>query len=471
MKIKNQYIISILVFVVVLLTISASVVITDQQVAKLSNQGQIAGNIQTGASNLNYISNDYFLYQYTSQTDTWQTQFSILSTDLSNLNSTNPDQQTLVNTVQSDLQRLNTVFNTAVSFLQNAPRNESVRVLPEFQTEWSRLAVQNQALAFDASTLSNFLNSQTNQLKQTNSILIFAVLGSFGAYFVTVYLIVYRRTLRSISKLQDGARIIGSGNLDYSIATNTNDEVGELSQAFNQMTISLKNVTASKTELEHAQYLLKESEQRWATTLASIGDAVIATDTSGKIMFMNGEAEKLTGWALSEASSNQVKAVFNIINEKTRSDAENPIDRVLQEGVVIGLANHTLLIRKDGAEVPIDDSGAPIRDKDGKTTGVVLVFRDITEQKRAENAIRRQASLIDLSPDAIIVRTPKGIINFWSKGATDLYGWTDAEAIGQISYNLLKTRSPEPLDNIVSQVEKSGRWSGSLSIKPKMGVM
>ena len=316
MKIKNQYIISILVFVVVLLTISASVVITDQQVAKLSNQGQIAGNIQTGASNLNYISNDYFLYQYTSQTDTWQTQFSILSTDLSNLNSTNPDQQTLVNTVQSDLQRLNTVFNTAVSFLQNAPRNESVRVLPEFQTEWSRLAVQNQALAFDASTLSNFLNSQTNQLKQTNSILIFAVLGSFGTYFVTVYLIVYRRTLRSISKLQDGARIIGSGNLDYSIATNTNDEVGELSQAFNQMTISLKNVTASKTELEHAQYLLKESEQRWATTLASIGDAVIATDTSGKIMFMNGEAEKLTGWALSEASSNQVKAVFNIINEK-----------------------------------------------------------------------------------------------------------------------------------------------------------
>ena len=99
----------------------------------------------------------------------------------------------------------------------------------------------------------------------------------------------------------------------------------------------------------------------------------------------------------------------------------------------------------------------------------MLVFRDITEQKRAENAIRRQASLIDLSPDAIIVRTPKGIINFWSKGATDLYGWTDAEAIGQISYNLLKTRSPEPLDNIVSQVEKSGRWSGELKHKTKDG--
>ena len=95
--------------------------------------------------------------------------------------------------------------------------------------------------------------------------------------------------------------------------------------------------------------------------MASIGDAVIATDTSGKIMFMNGEAEQLTGWTLSEVSQKPVKTAFNIINEQTRLGVESPIERVLREGIVVGLANHTVLIRKDGAEVPIDDSGAPIK--------------------------------------------------------------------------------------------------------------
>ena len=142
------------------------------------------------------------------------------------------------------------------------------------------------------------------------------LIGAFGAYFVMVYFVVYRRTLKSITKLQDGTKIIGSGNLDYSIASKSNDEIGELSQAFNQMTTNLKTVTASKNDLEQAQASLRESEQRWATTLASIGDAVIATDTSGKIMFMNGEAEELTGWTLSEASQKPVKTAFNISMSK-----------------------------------------------------------------------------------------------------------------------------------------------------------
>ena len=86
---------------------------------------------------------------------------------------------------------------------------------------------------------------------------------------------------------------------------------------------------------------------------------------------------------------NQRKKYFNIINEQTRLEVENPIDRVLREGMVVGLANHTVLIQKDGTEIPIDDSGAPIKDKEGKTTGVVLVFRDITERKKAEDERNR----------------------------------------------------------------------------------
>ncbi len=140
--------------------------------------------------------------------------------------------------------------------------------------------------------------------------------------------------------------------------------------------------------VEERTKALRESEQRWATTLASIGDAVIATDVEGKIAFMNAVAEGLTGWTLMDAATKPVSEVFTIINEHTRSEVESPVTKVVREGKIVGLANRTILVKKDGTEVPIDDSGAPIRDKDGNTTGVVLVFRDITERKRIEERLR-----------------------------------------------------------------------------------
>jgi PAS domain S-box-containing protein len=389
MKLRSQLILSIIVFGIVLLAISASVVITNQQVAQVNNKEQTANNINTGASNLAYIANDYFLYRQSAQLNSWQAQFSSLLAETSNLTSINPEQIAQIQIVTGDLQRLGTVFNSSVSILQSIPQNESASAFPAFQTASGRLNIQNQALAFDASVLSNSFANQADQLKQTNSILIFALLGAFGAYFVMIYFIVFRRTFRSIAKLQEGTKIIGSGNLDYSIASKSDDEIGELSLSFNQMTANLRNVTASKTDLGQVQASLRESEQRWATTLASIGDAVIATDLSGNITFMNGEAEALTGWTLSEASRKLVKEVFNIVNEQTRLEVENPVEKVLKEGIVCGLANHTILIRKDHSEIPIDDSGAPIKDKDGKTSGVVLIFRDITERKKAEEALNR----------------------------------------------------------------------------------
>ncbi len=348
MKLKSQLIISIIVFGVVLLFIAASVLITNQQETQISEQQQMANDVNKGASNLAYISNDYFLYQQSSELTLWQNQFSSLSAEISKINLNSPSQTVLINNVQGDMLRLNEVFNSSVSIFQSIPSSDSASGYPAFQAASSRLNVQSQALAFDASVLSKSLASQTNQVKQTNNILILTLLGAFGAYFVMVYYLVFRRTFKSITKLQEETKIIGSGNLDYSIAIQSNDEIGELSQAFNQMTANLKTVTASKTDLEQAQASLRESEQRWATTLASIGDAVIATDTSGNITFMNSEAEELTGWALSDVSEKSVKTAFNIVNEQTRLEVENPIERVLKEGIVVGLANHTVLIRKDG---------------------------------------------------------------------------------------------------------------------------
>jgi len=140
-------------------------------------------------------------------------------------------------------------------------------------------------------------------------------------------------------------------------------------------------------ERKRVEEALLESEERFRTTLYSIGDGVITTDTESRVKMMNPIAEQLTGWTQAEAVGKPLEEVFRIINEQSRETVEIPVRRVLREGVVVGLANHTLLIAKDGNELPIADSAAPIRNEKDEILGVVLAFRDQTDERRAEQAL------------------------------------------------------------------------------------
>jgi len=179
------------------------------------------------------------------------------------------------------------------------------------------------------------------------------------------------------------------------------------------------SVVRDVTDQKRAEEALQKSEERWATTLSSIGDGVIATDNAGRIAFVNAIAEELTGWTLGEAAGKPVTEVFQIINEQSRNTVEDPVAKVLREGMIVGLANHTVLIRKDGTEVPIDDSGAPIRDRDGNIIGVVLVFRDITERRRAEERAKHLASFPESNPSPVIEVDSSGKITFCNPGTLD----------------------------------------------------
>ena len=150
------------------------------------------------------------------------------------------------------------------------------------------------------------------------------------------------------------------------------------------------------SERKRAQDAVAEEKERLAVTLRSIGDAVIATDVQGDIVLMNKVAEDLTGWPLSEATGKPLSDIFNIVNEMTREHLENPVEKVLSSGNMIELANHTLLISRDGTERVIADSGAPIKDNSNKILGVVLVFRDITEKQKFMDTIQRAAKLDSL---------------------------------------------------------------------------
>ncbi len=155
--------------------------------------------------------------------------------------------------------------------------------------------------------------------------------------------------------------------------------------------MSLQYVAALETERQR---------EILAVTLSSIGDAVIITDTRGHITFINKVAEELTGWMAAEAEDLPCVRVFRIINEETRAPVESPVDKVLATGAIVGLANHTLLIRKDGTEVPIDDSGAPIRESDGMVRGVVLVFRDFSTHKETERTLVKAKEAVEAASRA-----------------------------------------------------------------------
>jgi PAS domain S-box-containing protein len=187
-------------------------------------------------------------------------------------------------------------------------------------------------------------------------------------------------------------------------------------------------------------------------TLRSIGDAVIATDEEGRVTFMNPVAEELIGAKQQEVSGQKLSDIFKIINELTRQVVENPVARVLREGTVVGLANHTILISKNGSERPIDDSAAPIRDADGNLIGVVLVFRDAGKQRAAELTSRRLTSIIENSEDAIITKDLNGVVTSWNPGAQRIFGYTADEMIGQPISILIPPdhldEEPRILDNI-----------------------
>jgi PAS domain S-box-containing protein len=213
-----------------------------------------------------------------------------------------------------------------------------------------------------------------------------------------------------------------------------------------------------------AQLRASQRQELLRVTLGSIGDAVITTGVDGHVTYLNAAAELLTGWTNPAAQGQPLDAVFRIIDESTRQPVESPATRALREGIVVGLTNHTLLIRKDGSELSIDDSAAPIRDDSGRVSGCVLTFRDVTEQRRAVRdrisrlqAARMLAAIVESSDDAIISKSLDGIIQSWNAAAERLFGHPASVVIGRhISLIIPPERIAEE-DHIIAMLKAGKR--------------
>ena len=266
-----------------------------------------------------------------------------------------------------------------------------------------------------------------------------AIPVAVAGYLICHYLFIPPRGYLNLSKVSDIA-----GLLAYTITCSLIIVFGEAARI--------------------AQTRATERREVLRVTLRSIGDAVITTDMAARVTYINEVAMALTGWSHEEALGQPLERVFPIVNEVTRQPVENPAVRALRQGIVVGLANHTVLIKKDGTECPIDDSAAPIRDEQGHVSGCVLIFREVTAQRMVERdkanqlmTARLLASIVESSNDAIIGKSLDGIIQSWNAAAERLFGFTAEQAVGRhISLVIPSDRMPEE-DKIIASLRAGQR--------------
>ncbi len=213
----------------------------------------------------------------------------------------------------------------------------------------------------------------------------------------------------------------------------------------NLVYLETKRLLEAQTEISQsllqANVTLQLSEEKLAVTLNSIGDAVLTTDFLGRITGLNPIAEKLTGWRFAEAEGRPVDEVFKIVNQETRKPATIPVMETLSHGTIQGLANHTVLISRDGSECAIADSCAPIRDRSSKVIGAILVFRNVSQEYEAQQALRDSTALIqtilNTVPDGIItIQARGGVIEAANPAALAMFGYDATELVGK-SFSML----------------------------------
>ncbi len=247
-----------------------------------------------------------------------------------------------------------------------------------------------------------------------------------------------------------------------------NDEIGTLNRSFNGM---LEQIYQRQVARDIAELALSEREQDLHVTLNSIGDAVIVTDLNGKITRMNPVAEQLTGWSFEEAKRLPLKTVFPIIDATTRKPIDNPVEKVISTGEIVFLSGHTTLIAKDGTELQIADSAAPIRNKENNILGLILVFNNVTEQyhlrEAAAKSERDLQAIMSNSPAAIYVIDDRGYFSFINqqfeslfrirrkdvagKMLSDIFPQNIADIMHENNTHVLSTKQPMETEEVIIQ--------------------
>ena len=417
MKIKTQFRMIMFLFGSVLTAALALAIATDNQANRVTRQVAIADSVALSANELSYLSNDYLINRGDRQIARWRSSFVSLLNQVKGLSVDTPEEQMLVSNINENAGMLKETFDSVLAVVQNSPRDRSGGLNSDFlKISSSRLAVQTQGLFSDAHRLSRLTHARADTLRETRTTLVYGLLYLFVLFLLVNYTLNYRRTMRSIGKLQAGAKIIGAGSLDFRIKKERDDEIGELSDAFNQMTAGLKTATASKNDLEKEVEERKRAEadrsrllaevkaerDRLSALVASIRDEVWFADTEKRFTLANPAALREFGLNTDDAADvERLAASLEVLRPdgSPRPVEEAPPLRALK-GEIITNQEEIIRTPSSGELRYRQVSAAPVRDGQGNIIGSVSVAHDITERKKAEEALRESEERLRMALDA-----------------------------------------------------------------------
>jgi PAS domain S-box-containing protein len=419
-KIKTQFTATVAVFAVIILVVVVSLVIAGRQTQQLQKRIDIVHNLELRIRELSYLFNDYLLHAEVQQRTRWETRQSSLTRLVENFSTDDPRLASMVREIGTNQVRLGKIFNEVSSTIETGlPAVGSSDYISMIRVSWSRMEVQSQGMSFSASQIEQLLREQASLLQQRGVVLLFVLIGLFGAFLFVNYATVNRRILKALADLRAGAKVIGSGNLQFAFAEKKADEIGELSRAFNQMTADLRAVTASKADLEQEIYerrqveealrksitVIKKTEERLSLALVKaeegdqllaalmehVPEGIIMVDAQLNVTRISRHGEELLGETRMAAIAKEEDAqqgVFHADGTTPMVFADQPLARAVRGGEVIN-GTEMVLVNDGGERLPLLCSAGPIRNAAGDVVGGIAAWRDITDYKKAEEALRR----------------------------------------------------------------------------------
>jgi PAS domain S-box-containing protein len=386
--------------VIVALMVCAALFFSYQLLENTQQKRAISRQVSDGMHDLSSLAYTYMLFHEERPRQQFIQKYNAVMTLIKGVRLGDAAQQQYLESMARSMESMNNEFTNLVAEFEATVGIDRNTLFAQAEDRLAgQILIRSHEAQAHASRLRNLIDEEIATTQARINIFILLLIG------LTTFPITYglKRMMTSIgtslTTLRQGTEVVAAGNLNHRIDLFSDDEIGELARAFDAMTIQLHETTVSKEELlqevqerKRVQEDLGREREWLRVTLSSIGDAVIATDGSGNISFLNPVAAALTGWPSEEALGQSVEEVFEIVNESTREPAEDIVRKVLSEGCIVVLANQTALIARNGKQIPIEDSAAPIRDHSGRIIGAVLVFHDVTVKRRAQDALRASES-------------------------------------------------------------------------------
>ncbi|MCF8143759.1 MAG: PAS domain S-box protein [Deltaproteobacteria bacterium] len=441
MNIGSKLKLAALVPLLVSLVTGLALLFSYRAIDRAWDEGQRTKQLMNSMNELNSLARYYMLYPENRPKRQFLSEYDSMTEIIASLQFRDKVQQGLLQGIRDNSESVRKAFLRLVAVYERPAPAERYALSREAEERLiGRILTRARDVLSDALRLEALIDGEIANTQRRVSWLVIFILVTTGVPLTVVLIRTMKGITASLATVRQGTEAVGAGHLDHRIGMADRDEIGELSCAFDRMTDRLRNTTVSRDRLRKEVEERKGAEEdarrqgEWLrVTLSSIGDAVIATDIQGRISFLNPGAVSLTGWQLEEAKGRSIQGIFRIINEKTRSPAEDIVNRVLREGNVVNLVNHTALIHRDGREIPIEDSAAPIRDAEGKTAGVVIVFHDVTEKRRAQGEILEAAEkfriVADFTQDWEHWRSPENRFLYVSPSCERISGYAPEEFI------------------------------------------